>query len=173
MNWIIDIIIILFIAYSAYRGYHNGLIVELCGVLGIIIGAYVAYRFCGQLAQHIDLPREVAQILAFVAILVVIIILVVIFGRLCSKLLSFSGLGVINGLFGMVASVFKTVVVFSLLALSFVSINNKTQWVEQSAINQSKAITKLLDVSHMLFPYIDFVEVYYEKFVESLEKKME
>lgn len=167
----IDIAILLILAYGAYRGYRNGLIVELCGILGIVVGAYLAYNFSDELAAHISLPKEVAVIVAFMTILIVIIITIIIVARIISKILSFGGLGVVNGLLGMAASLFKTVVVLSLLVSSFITLNTKTGWIEEPTIRKSEIIPKLQNVSHTLFPYIDFLEKYYNILIESIDKK--
>ncbi|MEG1648287.1 MAG: CvpA family protein [Rikenellaceae bacterium] len=159
----IDIALLVILIYGAYRGFRNGIIVELCGILGIVIGAYVAYHFSDELATHISLPKDVAMILSFLIIFITIILTISIIARVVSKILSFGGLGVVNSLLGAVASVIKIGVVLSLLVSSFITLNTKTGWMEQSTLKKSEMIPKLQNLSHMLFPYIDFLEKYFDK----------
>ena len=41
----IDIIILLFLLYGAYRGFSRGLIVEVATLAGLVLGVYMAVRY--------------------------------------------------------------------------------------------------------------------------------
>ncbi len=164
---IIDIILGVILAYSLYRGFKNGLIVELCGILGILLGVYLSYKFGNVFVKYIDLSYEVASVLSFIAVFVIAVVVVHLLARLVSKLLSGIGLGGVNRLLGGFASLIKFAIVLSLLLSLFTTINRETKWVEKKTMDGSVVAKYLNKSSELLFPYIDFIKDYYQDFKES------
>ncbi len=71
MNWL-DIVIIIVIAVAAFGGLVIGLIASALSLAGIIVGVILAGRYYLAFSQHLGfIPEEnIAQIVAFVIILV-------------------------------------------------------------------------------------------------------
>ena len=44
MNYI-DIVILLFLLYGAFRGFSKGLIIEVATLAGLILGVFIAIRY--------------------------------------------------------------------------------------------------------------------------------
>ena len=99
------------LALGAWRGWTNGLLKELLGLIGVFVGFYVAYllyeQVGEQLAPRIGTSPSVASILAFALIWIGVPILLGIAGTLLTKLLEWSGLGGVNHLAGMIVSLVK------------------------------------------------------------------
>lgn len=166
---ILDIILAIILSYSLYQGFKNGVIVELCGILGLIIGIYAAYHFSDLFVKYIDLPSEIAEVLSFVGVLVVVVVVIGIAARLISKLIDYSGLGIVNRVLGSVASVIKCAIMLSVMVSVFLYINKRTEWVDSHVIKQSVIAEVLQGASRTIFPYIEFIEEYYYEFKDSLE----
>ncbi len=166
---VIDIILAIILAYSLYKGFKNGVIVELCGILGIIVGIYLAYYFSDFFVEYIDLPAEVAKVLSFAGVLIIVIALIGIIARLISKMLDFSGLGVLNRILGSIAAFFKCAIVLSILVSLFLYLNKRTEWVSSKVVQNSIIAETLQSTSHIIFPYIEFIEEYYYEFKESIK----
>lgn len=155
MNWI-DIVLGLVLLYALFAGFRKGLVVELCGILGLIIGAYLAYIFSERTGIWLDFPPEISWPLAFVLIMVVVLIAIMIIGRLVSKVLDLAGLGAINKLLGALASLIKVALIFSLLLTAFDNINKTTGWIKESTIQRSSLYQPVKSLSSLVFPYINF-----------------
>ena len=99
-----DILFILVLAVGAWKGWSNGLLKEVLGLIGVFVGLYVAhllYEQVGyQLAPHIGTSPSVASIIAFVLIWMGVPILLGVLGTLLTKVLEWAGLGSINNLGG-------------------------------------------------------------------------
>ncbi len=170
---IIDIILAVILSYSLYKGFKNGLIIELCGILGIVIGIYLAYHFSDLLVQYIDLPTDIAHVLSFVGVLIMVIITLGIVARILSKLIDYSGLGVVNRVLGSFASLVKSAMILSVMVSLFLYMNKRTEWVDNEIVKKSVIAKTLQNTSHIIFPYIDFVEEYYYEFKESIKDNSE
>jgi membrane protein required for colicin V production len=104
MNWL-DIIILIVLALQVFTGLRQGLIKALGGLLGLIVGIVLAGRFhetlAGNLSGFISNP-DIANVVAFIAILLVVWAVFSIVAGLLTKLASMIFLGWINRLGGAV-----------------------------------------------------------------------
>lgn len=125
-----DIIIASIVLLLGIKGFMNGFIKEMFGLIGLIGGVYFASRLSGTAADFIDqnfLHLEnvaLLKLIGFLAILMIIWLSATILGSIFSKLTSASGLGFINRILGLIAGGGKYFLIFALIvtALSNVSL---------------------------------------------------
>jgi len=126
------------------KGFMNGFIKEVFGLVGLVGGVYFASRLSGDAATFIDsnfLHLEntaLLKLLGFLAILIIIWLGATILGSIFSKLSSVSGLGFINRFLGFVAGGGKYFLIFALIitALSNVTLvkDNLEKYVHDSVL---------------------------------------
>lgn len=139
-----DITIGAIVLILAIKGFMNGFIKEVFGLVGLIGGVYLASHFALEAAGFIDtnfLHLENAallKLLGFLAVLIIVWLGVTILGSIFSKLTSASGLGFINRFFGFIAGGGKYFLIFALIvtALSNVTLikDNLEKYVEDSVL---------------------------------------
>ena len=101
-----DAIIIGITLVLAIKGYFNGIIKELGGLIGIIGGLFLASKFHHQAGVYInenllEIPNKSAiDLIGFVSVFVGFWVVVVFIGFLISKILKASALGGLNKLLG-------------------------------------------------------------------------
>ncbi len=126
------------------KGFMNGFIKEIFGLLGLLGGVYFASRLAGTAATFIDTNflhvenTALLKLLGFLAILIIVWVSATIIGSIFSKLTSASGLGFINRLFGFIAGGGKYFLIFALIvtALSNVTLvkDNLEKYVQDSVL---------------------------------------
>jgi len=139
-----DVTISAIILILGIKGFMQGFIKEIFGLLGLVGGVYFASRLSDKAAAFIEtnfLQLENASLLkliGFLAILIVIWGAATILGSILSKLTSESGLGFLNRLFGFVAGGGKYFLIFALIvtALSNVTLvkDNLEKYVNDSML---------------------------------------
>lgn len=125
-----DIIIAAIVLLLGIKGFINGFVKEVFGLVGLVGGVYLASRLADTAAAFIDTNflhlENVAllKLIGFLAILIVVWLGATILGAIFSKLTSASGLGFLNRLFGFIAGGGKYFLIFALIvtALSNVSL---------------------------------------------------
>ena len=125
-----DVVIAAIVVLLGIKGFMNGFIKEIFGLIGLVGGVYFASRLAGTAADFIDTNflhlENVAllKLIGFLAILILIWLGATILGSIFSKLTSASGLGFLNRLFGFIAGGGKYFLIFALIvtALSNVSL---------------------------------------------------
>ncbi|BDY12288.1 CvpA family protein [Hydrogenimonas cancrithermarum] len=132
MNWF-DIVTASLILLIGIKGIFNGLIKELAGLVGIVLGVWVASTYASDFGQWIGksfLPLDSQSALAmigFLALLTLIWLACIVAGVLVSKLVSLSGLGIIDKLLGLLFASAKVFIILSVIvfALSNIEIVKK------------------------------------------------
>jgi membrane protein required for colicin V production len=104
MNWL-DIVIIVILAIQTITGLTQGLIKALLGLIGLIVGIFLAGRFyedlAGSLFSFISNP-DAANVAAFIAILIVVWAIFSIVATILTKIASAVFLGLVNRIGGAV-----------------------------------------------------------------------
>jgi membrane protein required for colicin V production len=139
-----DITIGAIVLILGIKGFMNGFIKEVFGLVGLIGGVYLGSRLAGSAATFIDTNfihienAALIKLLGFLAILTVVWLGATILGSVLSKLTSASGLGFINRLLGFIAGGGKYFIIFALIvtALSNVTLvkDNIEKYVKDSVL---------------------------------------
>lgn len=114
-----DVVFLLVLLMGAWKGWSNGLLKEVLGLIGVFVGLYVArllYEQVGYyLAPHLGTSPSVANIIAFALLWMGVPILLSILGSLLTKFLELVGLDGINRIGGAVVSLVKYVLLLGIL----------------------------------------------------------
>ena len=112
---VIDLIVGLLMLWAVFNGWRQGLILQLCSLAGIVLGAWLGIRFGTEAGALLHLDEEFATAGGFLAVFVVVLIAVAIVGRLLRKVFHFAGFGIPDHLLGVAVSAAKTLLVLGLL----------------------------------------------------------
>ena len=139
-----DVTIASIVLILGIKGFMNGFIKEVFGLVGLVGGVYFASRLADTAATFIDTNfihlenPSLLNLIGFLAILIVIWVGATILGSLFSKLTDQSGLGFLNRLFGFIVGGGKYFLIFALIvtALSNVTLvkDNLEKYVKDSVL---------------------------------------
>ena len=97
---LIDIIALVLIGVGAWRGYRNGMITEIAGLLGLVVGVWagmkLAFIFANYYRDHFDIPDNYIPLLAFLTAFLLGIGGVYLLGRVLHKVVHSVALGLPN-----------------------------------------------------------------------------
>lgn len=155
---ILDIILLLFFLLAIYRGFRDGLVVQLGGLAGLFIGIYLAFRYSSALGGWLGIDEKWATIAGFAIILVLVLVGIALIGRLLRGVCRFAGLALLDKLGGVLISILKTGLILGILLYGFKWVNDNKHWVPQESLEKSVLYKPLTDIATMAFPYIDFVK---------------
>ena len=120
---IIDIIIIVILAYAFLKGFFNGFINEVSSFVGFLIAALVSYNFSEPLSNllidFVEIDKKILNIICLIALFILIAFVFKVFGKGLTKLIKFISLGVLNKLVGGFFSAIKYVIVFTTIAIIY------------------------------------------------------
>lgn len=121
-----DIFIIGFTLILGLKGLINGLIKEFFGLLGLALGVFLASKYAENLSLFINeniyeiQNEDITQLIAFLAILIIIWVICLILGNIISKIIALTDFKLIDRIGGFV---FSSAKVFLILAILFFCVN--------------------------------------------------
>lgn len=151
---ILDIILLILLIVSAVSGYRKGIIVQVCGIAGLLLGIYIAFRFSTMLGQWLGAGAEFGPVLSFIILLIVVILVLWLAGKLIKKLFHATGLGIVDRIGGLALGVIKVALVLSLLLGLIQRFNDKHEIIKPQTFTSSKIYPPLRKMAGAIFPYI-------------------
>ena len=120
MNYI-DLVLLLILAWAAWKGFTRGLIIELASVVSLVLGIYAAVKFSDVAAQliqrYVDMEGSTLQLISFSLTFFVVVLLVMLVGKILERFINLAMLGWLNRISGAVFSVFKISLMLSILMM--------------------------------------------------------
>ncbi len=136
---LIDIIALVAIGFGAFRGFKNGIILELAGLLGLIVGIWaglrLAFLFADYYKENFDIPDNYIPLIAFLTAFLIGIGAVWLAGRLLNKFVNSVALGLPNRLGGAVFGAAK----WAFIAGTVLSLVGNSEVISQDTRESSKA----------------------------------
>ena len=149
---VIDIIAEIALVWCAWSGGRSGILVQLSGIVGVIVGAWVAYRFSYAIGRWLDLEDMPSEVL-FVVVLIGVMAGVILLSHLVTRLLKTGGLGgpirVLGALFAMVKGI-----LLAALAVIRPCLSEKNRALFDKTTNRARSYSFLKSVGEYVFPYI-------------------
>ena len=136
----LDIIILVPLVIGAWKGFRDGLIIELFSFLALILALIGGFKLLHVVMEFMrekwDINGEWLPILAFLLIFTGIIILTNIAGKALSKVVNVTFLGVFDKLGGAILAVLKWALGISILIwiIDKMSVEVPFSWIEDSVI---------------------------------------
>lgn len=151
---VLDLILIILLAIAGISGFRKGVITQICGIAGLLLGILLAFRFSDWLSRILNIGESFSWLLSFIIILIVVVLVLYWAGWLVKKLVRVIGLGILDRLGGFILGVAKWGLVFSLLLGLLVNFTKTTKIVEPEVITESKLYPPLKKLGDWVFPYI-------------------
>jgi len=154
----LDLFICLPLAWGCYRGFKQGLILELASLVALFLGTYGAFKFSDitavYLSQYVSIEPKWLGLASFLLTFIGIIVLVHLLAKMLDKMLKAVALGLVNRLLGLLFGLLKYALVVSLMLLLFSFINGRFQLVENSVLQESLLYEPINGFAAILFPKI-------------------
>ena len=140
---VFDAIVISITLLLAIKGWFNGIIKEIAGLIGLVLGLFLASSFYKEVGQYINnsitpIPNESAiNVVGFISIFIVVRLGIIGVGFLFSKLIHISQLGFLDRIGGLLFSGGKFFVIVSVnvtLLSQIESLKPKIEKYEKSSL---------------------------------------
>lgn len=155
---LLDIILLVLLIPGVIRGISKGFLEQAISLGGIILSAYIAYRFsgpvCTWLAQYIQVSETVLHVIGFAVLLVGVLLIVMLLAKILTKVADMASLGWINRVLGFVFSIAVSALILSILIILFDTVNTKFELVKSPVLTDSVLYGLLKDLGYLIFPYL-------------------
>ncbi len=159
---ILDLIVIVALAWSAISGFSKGFIVQVFSLAALVLGVFIAYKLshfvAGFIADSLSTDPTFTDIIAFTITFVGVWILVYMLGKIVHQIVQVVMLGLVNRILGAAFAFLKTTLVLSILLIVFENLNTGINILSKETIEKSITYTPLKKVGNFIFPYLTFGE---------------
>ena len=164
----LDIAIVIPFLYSTIKGFSNGLIKEVTGLIGFVFGVYFAINFSAYLEPKISVyfsgHEDFIPIITFVILFGMIILSIRSVGFILDKLTKALALGIISKLLGAVFGFLKVLLILSFL----IFIVKDYQLINLEKFDKTVLLKPIENVSTQIIPNIN---KHRNEVLEKIDKK--
>jgi membrane protein required for colicin V production len=168
----LDIILGALLAFSLYKGFKNGLFVEVASFISLLLGIYLAIKFSSLMkdiiAKHVSWNPTNIQVTAFILTFILVVVAVYLLAKFLTGVADFAQLGLINKLGGAFFRILKTILIVSIFIAFFEKINFDNTFAKKETLDRSIFYNPIKKVAAFVYPSI---EKWYETFKESQKEK--
>ena len=154
----LDIVILLLFIPGIIRGISKGFIEQIISLVGIVLSAYLAFKFsgvaCNWLKHYLVGSETLLNVLGFAIILVGVLLIVMFVAKLVTAVVEKASLGWVNKVLGLVFSLAVSALLISLFIILFDTVNVKFGLVKSPVLQESLLYGALKDLGYFVFPYL-------------------
>lgn len=152
---IFDIIVYIALAWAVFNGWRRGFLLQMVSLVAVVAGLLLAAKYGAEVGAMLGIANSTSAIAGFVVIFVLALIAITIAGHLLRAVLRFTGLGVMDVLFGILFSVAKVGLVVGVMFSWLAAINKDYGWVQTQTIEQSRWFTPIVQIVDKVSPYVE------------------
>lgn len=155
MMGVLDIVLGLLLVYGLYKGFRNGLFIEIASIIALIAGLYGAIHFSyiagDYLAQNMEWNERYMNMTAFIITFIIIVIAVHLAGKFLTKIADFAMLGLLNKLAGAIFGALKVAVIVGALLVFFERANSSVNMVKSETLAESVLYEPVKEIGALVF----------------------
>ncbi len=173
----IDIVLAAVLVFGFYKGFKNGLFVELASLISFILGIYIAIKFSyvvsDFLAKTVSWSPKTIQVSAFIITLLIVVVVVHLLAKFFTGVADFAFLGWANTVAGGVFATIKTILIAGILLSLFLKVNINGIFISKETQENSILINPCVKTSEAMLPvFVDWFRDLKSK-ADNFEKKEE
>jgi membrane protein required for colicin V production len=155
MNFL-DILILIPIAYGAYKGFKHGFVIELFTLLAILVGIYVGIHFSDYTANWLkssfDWHSEYLPVVAFTITFLGVGAMIYFGGKMIEKMIKVVQLSMVNKFLGVLFATIKSLYIVSVLLVLIESYDEKGNFFPEKTKANSVLYEPVKNVSTETVP---------------------
>ncbi len=170
MNYV-DIFLLIVFAYTGFRGFRGGFVIEVFSTLSLFIGLYGAIHFSDYagdwLKNNADLRDDYIPAIAFIVTFLALVIAVYFIARAISKLVNVMAMGLPNKILGLAFAIFKSALILSVLLMLLHRPMDNIEFPPKDVRKNSLLFEPVKSIAPTLLPAIEETDFY--KYFENQE----
>lgn len=161
---VFDILVIIVLAFSAYKGYTKGLIASAASIIALLLGVWGAIHFsdftAGYLVELIHVQQKYMSIIAFAVTFVLIVIGVHFIAKAVEKVTEAVALGIVNKIVGLAFGVLKAAFIISVILVILNTANEKFRLMDEGFKEESMFYDPIQKFAPSIFHYFKFEDIH-------------
>lgn len=157
MNFV-DVLLIIPLLYFAYKGFKNGLIIEVFTLLALLVGIYAGIHFSDGTAKMMKenwgMTSEYLPVIAFTLTFLAVGAMVFFGGKFLEKVVDITGLSIANKMGGIAFAIIKGGYILSVLIVLIESYDEIGDFVNEETKTNSLLYVPVKNLSITTIPHL-------------------
>lgn len=158
MNWI-DILLVIPLAYAAWKGFRKGFIIELFTLLALLVGIYAGINFsdwtAGFIQKQFEFEGRYLPVIAFTLTFLGVAILVYFLGKLIEGMLKLVQLSLVNKLLGLLFGTIKVLYILSIVLVLVETYDERGNFISEEVKDASLLYHPVVKTSMVTIPAVE------------------
>lgn len=158
-----DLVVIVLLAWSAYKGYNKGIIAAAASLIALLLGVWGAVKFSDITASYlsgiINVDEKVLGIIAFAVTFILIVIGVHFVAKAFEGIAEAAALGIVNKVFGAAFGVLKIAFIISVILVVLNTANKNFGFLSPEFKETSLLYKPISRFAPSIFNYLDFDQI--------------
>lgn len=155
---VLDIVVAVALVAGFYKGYKEGLFVELASLVAFFIGIFIAVKFSyivqNFLGESESWSPKTIQVVAFIITLLIVVVSIHLLAKTLSGIANFAFLGWANSLLGGVFGALKTALFFGIILLMFQKVNTNFIKVDKNLQEKTVLVGPCMKTAEIALPIL-------------------
>jgi membrane protein required for colicin V production len=160
---VLDILILIVLAWGAYRGFTQGFILQIVTFIALILGIWASIAFSdimsAFLTKNMDITGKYLPVLSFVLIFVLIVVVAHLIGMLLTKIFELTALGWLNRLGGIAFGILKMAFIASVILTIQNRMKEKIHIIPEKQIQTSILYKPVASLAPAVFPHLKLLAI--------------
>jgi membrane protein required for colicin V production len=169
----LDIILLIPLAFGLYKGYKKGFILEVASLIALVFAIYAAVRFSEYASEILKndygFETQYLPLVSFVLVFLIVIVLVFAFAKLLERILKLTMLNMVNRIFGAIFCGLKYALILSVILMVISSINLQNKIISTELRTGSLLYEPVSKMSSTLVPALKSRIGYIKQELEKLQ----
>jgi membrane protein required for colicin V production len=152
---LLDILLGIPMVWGLWKGFKNGLFMEMASIVALVAGIYGAIHFSyitgHYLSEQLDWDERNMSIAAFIITFILIIILVHLAGTLLTKIANIAMLGLLNKIAGAIFGTLKIAILLGALLIFFDRMDSAFDLLDEQTKEESLLYQPIKDIGALIF----------------------
>lgn len=170
MNFL-DILILIPILYTAYKGFKHGFVIELFTLLAVLVGIYVGIHFsdftAAWLKSTFSWDSEYLPVISFTLTFLGVGAMVYFGGKMIEQMVKVVQLSALNKFLGMLFAAIKAIYIVSVLLVMIESYDEKSDFFPEKTKNASLLYEPVKNTSTITIPALKNSTIFLQNALKS------
>ena len=171
----LDIILLVPLAYFAYKGFVKGFIITFAMLAGLLLGLYAAIHFSEYsttlLQEKLGFHSGNIRLISYLFTFVVVLVLVYLLGHFLTGVVKTTGLGFVNRIAGLLLGIVKGLLIISVILVLLGKIDPKSYLIPLKSRQESVLYKPVSAIAVRVFPVLEQYTGKASEFIMGGDKK--
>lgn len=160
---IIDILLLIVLAWGAFRGFIQGFVLQIVTFVAIFIGIWLSIKLSGVMSEFLtaklDIHGKYLPVSSFAIIFILVVIGAHLLGMALTRFFEAAKMGWLNRVGGIAFGILKMAFIASVVIAILMKINNKVPVLPKAQVEESVIYEPVKNLAPAVFPYLHFNDI--------------